>query len=299
VESYAPLADTSTGASGHGFSAGLGFALLHRGCGLDTKAWVIAGDAETEEGMSYEARNVAAATGARNLIVTLDYNRFGIDGPITEAMAGHYLSHWLGLGWNAIEVDGHNVRELAYAYRLASAGLGVERPTVVICHTVKGLHYGRLAGSADSHGMPLKHEEYAGAMRELGFGPGLPSLGAAERAYLEGRLEEIGRTIPAEVELVARMEQALGGRPLKDYRSFERPEELPAELVFAEGEAVATRKATEAWFAWAMRNSAFFFVGAGDLMKSILTGKAEQVYGVVSAENPLGRGFRFGIAERL
>jgi hypothetical protein len=42
VESYAPLADTSTGTSGHGFSAGLGFALLHRGCGLDTKAWVIA-----------------------------------------------------------------------------------------------------------------------------------------------------------------------------------------------------------------------------------------------------------------
>jgi hypothetical protein len=148
------------------------------------------------------------ATGARNLIVTLYYNRVGIDGPITEAMAGHYLSHWLGLGWNAIEVDGHNVRELAYAYRLAAAGLRVE--------------------------------------------PGLPSLGPAERAYLQVRLEEIGRTIPAEAELVARMEQALGGRPLKDYRSFERPEELPAELVFAEGESVAT----EAWFAWAMRNSA-------------------------------------------
>jgi len=59
VESYAPLADTSTGSSGHGFSAGLGMALLHRSCGLNTKAFVIAGDAETEEGMSYEARNLA------------------------------------------------------------------------------------------------------------------------------------------------------------------------------------------------------------------------------------------------
>jgi transketolase len=84
----------------------------------------------------------------------------------------------------------------------------------------------------------------------------------------------------------------------KDYRSFERPEELPAEQVFAEGESVATRKATEAWIAWAMRNSAFFFVGAGDLVKSILTGKAEQVCRVVRAENPLGRRFRFGIAEQ-
>jgi transketolase len=298
VESTYPLADTSTGASGHGFSAGLGFALLHRGCGLETRAWVIGGDAESEEGMSYEARNVAATLGARNLIVTMDYNTFGIDGPITETMAGPYLSHWVGHGWNVIEVDGHNVRELAHAYRLAAQGFGGERPTVVMCHTVKGLHYGRLAGSADSHGMPLKHEEYVSAMTALGFAAGLPMLGEAERQYLQGRLAAIGRELPSEAELVGRMEKALGGRPMADYRTLERPAELPAELVFPEGESVATRKATEAWFAWAMKHSAFFFVGAGDLMKSILTGKAEQVYGVVSPENVLGRGFRFGIAEQ-
>ncbi len=47
-----------------------------------------------------------------------------------------------------------------------------------------------------------------------------------------------------------------------------------------------------------MRHTAFFYVGAGDLMKSILTGKAESVYGVLSAGNRLGRGLRFGIAEQ-
>src|SRR5581483_9672082 len=107
-----------------------------------------------------------------------------------------------------------------------------------------------------------------------------------------------GGQMPAEAELVAKMRAGLGDRPLRDFRSFERPETLPPELVFAEGEPVATRKATEAWFAWAMKNTAFFYVGAGDLMKSILTGKAESVYGVASPENPLGRGIRFGIAEQ-
>lgn len=298
VESHSPLADTSTGSSGHGFSAGLGFALLHRSCGLDTRAWVIAGDAETEEGMSYEARNIAAALGARNLVVALDYNQFGIDGPITEALPSPYLNHWFAHGWNIIEVDGHNIRELVYAYRLAAQGFGPERPTAVVCHTIKGLHYGRLEGTADSHGTPLKHEEYVEVMRGLGFASGIPPLDPADRTYLVRRLGEIGRQIPAESELVARMEKALGGRRLADYRSFERPAELPAELVFPEGESVPTRKATEAWFAWAMQHSAFFYVGAGDLMKSILTGKAEQVYGVMSRDNPLGRGFRFGIAEQ-
>jgi len=47
-----------------------------------------------------------------------------------------------------------------------------------------------------------------------------------------------------------------------------------------------------------MKRTAFFYLGAGDLMKSILTGKAENVYGIVTAHNPLGRGIRFGIAEQ-
>src|SRR3954453_7463037 len=204
VESTSPLADTSTGSSGHGFSAGVGFALLHRGCGLDTRAWVIAGDAETEEGMSYEARNLAAALGLSNLIVTLDYNAYGIDGPITEALPGPYVNHWAAQGWNIIEVDGHSIRELAHAYWLAAHGFDSERPTVVICHTVKGLHYGRLEGSADSHGTPLKHEEYVETMRQLGFGPGIPAIAPRERAYLTERLDAVARQIPTETELVTR-----------------------------------------------------------------------------------------------
>ena len=124
------------------------------------------------------------------------------------------------------------------------------------------------------------------------------SLGAEERDYLAGRLAVAASGIPGEAELVGRMKTALAGRPIQDYRSFERPETLPPELVFPEGESVPTRKATEAWFAWAMKHSAFFYVGAGDLMKSILTGKAESVYGVMRPDNQLGRGIRFGIAEQ-
>ena len=94
------------------------------------------------------------------------------------------------------------------------------------------------------------------------------------------------------------MTEALPDRPLADYQTIARPDVLPPELVFQEGDRVPTRKATEAWFAWMMRRSAFFYVGAGDLAKSILTGKAEQIYGLMSRENPLGRGIRFGIAEQ-
>ena len=311
VESNYALADTSTGSSGHGFSAGLGFALLHRSCGLDTKVFVIAGDAETEEGMSYEARNLAAALGASNLIVALDYNHYGIDGPIEDVLSVPYLNHWLPLGWNVIEADGHNLRELAYAYRLAASGFGPGRPTVVICHTVKGMAYGHLEHTADSHGTPLSHADSVEAIRRLGFPiPGKPgdpasdlrviadALVPADAEYLHGRLQSIAVSIPPERELVQRMSAALTGRPMADYTSVRRPETLPPELVFKEGDLVPTRKATEAWFAWMMQHCGFFYLGAGDLMKSILTGKAENIYGVLSRSNPFGRGFRFGIAEQ-
>jgi transketolase len=311
VESHYALADTSTGSSGHGISAGLGFAALHHSSGLATRAFVVAGDAETEEGMTYEARNLASHLGMENLVVTLDYNGFGIDGPIYEVMPAPYVNHWFALGWNVIEADGHNPLELAYAYRLAADGFGTRRPTVVIAHTLKGTEYGRLEGSGDSHGTPLPHAEYVDAMRKLGFAiPGVKGevakdiavvvegLGGSDIAYLTARLRAAAALVVPEGRLVERMETALAGRPMRDYTSIERPAELPAELIFQQGEIVATRKASEAWFAWAMKQTAFFYVGAGDLMKSILTGKAENVYGILSPGNQLGRGIRFGIAEQ-
>lgn len=311
VESYYALADTSTGSSGHGFSAGLGLAVLHSSCGLETKTFVIAGDAETEEGMSYEARNMAAAVGAGNLIVTLDYNGYGIDGPITDALPYPYVSHWAAQRWNIIEVDGHNILELVYAYRIAARGFDNGMPVVVVCNTIKGRYYGRLEDSPDSHGTPLPHTEYVEAMRELGFDiPGQEGDTAADIAavtatlldadtdYLVTRLKAAARRLATENELVAEMQSALGNRPMLDYKALVRPSVLPQELVFQEGDSVPTRKATEAWFAWAMKRTAFFYLGAGDLMKSILTGKAENVYGIVTKSNPLGRGFRFGIAEQ-
>jgi transketolase len=311
VESHYALADTTTGSSGHGISAGLGFAVLHRSCGLPTRVFVIAGDAETEEGMTYEARNVASTLGVQNMIVILDYNHLGIDGPITDALPDPYLNHWFAPGWNIIQADGHNILELAYACRLADQGFGAPRPTVVICHAIKGRYYGKLEGAADSHGTPLPHPEYVEAMQKLGFDiPGkegdvaadigvvLSALRAPEIDYLVERLQAAAARLAPETELRRRMEAALPGRPMADYTGLQRPAVLPPGLVFPEGGAVPTRRATEAWFEWAMQHTAFFYVGAGDLMKSILTGKAESVYGVISRDNPLGRGLRFGIAEQ-
>lgn len=311
VESYYPLADACTGASGHGLSAAGGMAIAHKSCGLDTKIFVLMGDAESEEGMSYEARNVIAATGTDNIIVSLDYNHFGIDGPIEEATNSAYLNHWLGLGWNVIEVNGHNCLELFYAYRLATRGFNNSRPAAVIAHTIKGKHYGSKENSNVSHGTPAQYDEYVKIIRDLGFDiPGekgavikdietiLQSLEAESEQYILTQLEKAAEKIQPESVLVEKMSTALPNRPLTNPVSLRRPEPLPPELIFEEGAMVATRKASAAWFKWMTQNSAFFYSGAGDLSGSILISAAENIYGVITAKNPYGRGIRFGIAEQ-
>jgi transketolase len=119
-----------------------------------------------------------------------------------------------------------------------------------------------------------------------------------DMVYLIERLNDCKKNIKPEKELLDKITKALAGRPLVDYKKIRRPEVLPPELVFKEGDSVPIRKAAEAFFKWLMGQTAFFYIGSGDLAKSILTVAAENVYGIVNAKNPLGRGFRFGIAEQ-
>ncbi len=312
IENYTPLSDIATGPSGHGFPAAGGLAISHKSSGLDTNVWVMMGDAESEEGMTYEARNVLNTVGADNMIVSLDYNHYGIDGDINEVVASQYINHWIALGWNVIEISGHNVLECIYAYRLAANKFfDNNSPTVVIAHTIKGRYYGKNEDTADSHGAPASSEEYVEIMEALGFDvPGkeggvkedidfvLSSLDDELANYISSRLEEVGKKIKSEEELVKQMEAALSGRALTNPMEIKRPDELPDELKFEEGTNLATRKATQAFFEWLMKETAFFWAGTGDLSKSILTSKAEQVHGLVNRSNPLGRGIRFGIAEQ-
>lgn len=312
VESYHPLADLSTGSSGHGICGASGMANLHRSCGLhEMRTYVLMGDAESEEGMSYEGRNISNTLGLSNLIVLLDRNHFGIDGNTDQVISSPYLNHWLGLGWNVIEVDGHNFLELIYAIKKAKQGFGNASPTIILFHACKGKCYGELENTSDSHGKPAKHEEYVEIMKKLGFNvPGekknvmsdlnviLEQLKPELTEYLGERLNIAKNNIKPEQELVDKIKAAMAARPLKKVTDIKRPDTLPKELVFAGAKPVATRTATQEFFKWLMAQSAFFYAGTGDLSKSILTWKAEQVYGIINRENKYGRGIRFGIAEQ-
>ncbi len=311
AESNYPLSDYSTGPSGHGLSAAGGLAASHRAVGLDTKVFVLMGDAESAEGITYEIRNLASTLGLQNLIVSFDYNHFGLDGPIEEVVRSPILNHWLGLGWNVIEINGHDILQCIKAYQLAFAGFENNLPTVVLAHTIKGKDYGQVANTSASHGLPAKHEEYVQIVQKLGFNIlGKPddvmtdietiidTITPQDCAYIEQIVRQNAIRITPERDLIKQIKKTLQGRNIIDPRVIKRPLEMPKELIFAAGEKLATRKAASYWFKWLMNQTAFFYAGAGDISGSVLFKETEDVYGLINQNNPIGRGIRFGIAEQ-
>jgi transketolase len=134
-----PGVDFSSGSIGHGLSIGTGMALAARSKGLaETRAWVLLGDQELNEGQVWEAAQTAAHFELGNVCAIVDRNQMGLDGTTEEIMAVDPIGdRFRAFGWNVVTVDGHDpaalLKTLGAVPRAARA-----QPTCVVAATVKG-----------------------------------------------------------------------------------------------------------------------------------------------------------------
>jgi transketolase len=141
-----------------------------------------------------------------NLTAIIDVNRLGQRGETMIGWnAGVYVERARAFGWNAIEIDGHNVEEIDRAYREAEEVKG--RPTVIVARTIKGKGVKAVEDKEGWHGKALDNPDEA--------------------------IEELGGVRNIKVD-VAKPE------PGEPHRFPDGPLELPR---YALGEKVATRKA--------------------------------------------------------
>ena len=132
-----PGVEVSTGSLGHGFSIGIGFALNARYEKADYRIFVVVGDGECNEGSIWEAALCAGKHKLSNLTVIVDYNKRQSYGSTFEVLnLEPFADKWKAFGFAVQEVDGHNVHALRRA--LSSVPIAPDRPTALICHTVKG-----------------------------------------------------------------------------------------------------------------------------------------------------------------
>jgi len=161
-----PGVDAASGSLGQGLSVALGMALSGRLDKKDYRVYCLLGDGESQEGNIWEAAMAAAHFKCDNLCAVLDYNGFQIDGKISEIMDLEPLTDkWKAFGWNAIEIDGHNIKEILEAYEAAKTVKG--KPTIIIARTIKGKGVSFMEHVVDFHGRAPTPEETKKALEEL------------------------------------------------------------------------------------------------------------------------------------
>lgn len=136
VSHHVPGVDFSTGSLGHGLSAGAGMAYALKKSGNKERVFVVIGDGECNEGSIWEAALFANHFRLNNLIAVVDHNQMqSLDFNENTIEIEDLGAKWRTFGWNVIEINGNNHRELLYAFE----NLGnTDKPTVVIANTVKG-----------------------------------------------------------------------------------------------------------------------------------------------------------------
>lgn len=163
-----PGIDISSGSLGNGLAIGVGMAMSGRLHHQDYMTYVMLGDGEVQEGMVWEAAMAAHHHDLGNLVATVDCNGVQINGWVNEIMTVEPLADkWRAFGWNVVEVNGHNMKDLLTVLHTAKT---MRHPTVILMRTVKGRGVSFMEDDCKWHGNSPSDEELVQAILEIGEG---------------------------------------------------------------------------------------------------------------------------------
>lgn len=163
---YIPALEASTGSLGQGLSLAIGMGLAARLDRSPSRAFVVLGDGEIQEGQIWEAAMFGSFHRVDNVVAIVDYNKIQLDGFVKDIMDLEPLADkWRSFGWHTIDIDGHSIPALQRAFAEASATKG--KPTVVIAQTIKGKGVSFMENNPKFHGTAPTDKEAETALQEL------------------------------------------------------------------------------------------------------------------------------------
>ena len=162
-----PGVDCSTGPLGQGFATAVGIAMAEANLRtrynidkkevIDFNTYVLCGDGDLMEGVSYEAASLAGTLKLNNLIVLYDSNNVCLDGKTSLTFNENVSKRFISQGWKVITVDdGNNVDAISNA--ILEAKKSEDKPTLIEVRTTIGKG-SMLEGTNKVHGSPLTKED--------------------------------------------------------------------------------------------------------------------------------------------
>lgn len=165
-----PFVDMSTGPLGQGIASSVGMAIAerylnstyHKGL-INHYTYVLCGDGDLMEGVSYEALALASRLKLNKLIILYDNNDITLDGKLENTSTEDIITRFKALNFNIFIVDGESIREIDSAIERAKDCL---MPSIIICKTIIG-RFSKNAGTNTVHGKPLDKEDILELKRKL------------------------------------------------------------------------------------------------------------------------------------
>lgn len=167
VERSVPGIEWGTGNLGQGLSVGIGKALYARMSEQNFQTYVFMGDGEQQKGQIGESRRIAAKYKLSKLTTIIDYNKLQISGDITDVLPQDIVNEWKTDGWQVIEIDGHDFDQIYDAFYKAAHN--EDAPTMILAKTVMGKGVSFMENKHGFHGAPVKPDQLADALAELGM----------------------------------------------------------------------------------------------------------------------------------
>lgn len=162
-----PGMENTSGPLGSGLSQAVGMALgLRMNKQHHRWVYVVMGDGELNEGNIWEAAMLAPKYKLNNIIGIIDRNNIQIDGPTESVVPLEDLkAKWEAFGWHVIEINGNDIEAVIDACAMGRAI--VEKPVMIIAHTVPGKGVDFMEYDFHWHGMPPNHEQAKAALHQL------------------------------------------------------------------------------------------------------------------------------------
>lgn len=300
--------DCSSGPLGQGIPTAVGMAMAEKFLAtkfnkdgyniVDHYTYVLCGDGDLQEGVTYEGSSLAGHLALGKLIVLYDSNNVQLDGPISMAFSEDVKKRFEAMNWQVIDVkDGEDLGALAKA--LKKAKREKFKPSLIINHTVIGK--GSInEGTSKVHGAPLGEEDGRRAKDSYGFKYDedfyVPdevykdfkknAITRSKRAYNKWQklMAKYAKNFPDDY---AAYKQAMSGKVIFD--------EKPLLKSFEDVDEEATRNTSLKCIQEVAKQVPTFMSGCADLASSTKTTiKGEDRF---SPENYGGRNMYFGIRE--
>lgn len=163
-----PGVRVASGSLGQGLSCAIGAALSKKIDKDSNLVFCLTGDGELQEGQIWEAAMFAAAHKVDNIIAVVDYNGKQIDGNVDDVISlGNLKLKWLSFGWEVIEMDGNNMKEVIEKLEIAKSFTGNQKPVVIIMKTIMGKGVDFMEHTHKWHGVAPNDEQLQIALKQL------------------------------------------------------------------------------------------------------------------------------------